>query len=62
MWGRGLLNGGVAPGSGQGVLQTVALRVVVVNVVGGNQGRTNLASQRRQFPVASRILFEEVLL
>ena len=60
--GQGLLDGDVAVGRHQRVLQPVALRAVVVDIVGGNQGRTGLAGQRRQFPVAGRILLEEILL
>ena len=57
--GQGLLDGGVAPGSSQRVLQAAALRAMVVNVVGGNQGSTGTSGHRRRFPVALIFSFQK---
>ena len=60
--GQGLVDGGIAPGRRERVLQAVAVRGVIVNVVGGNQGRARACGQCGQLPVAGRVLFEEILL
>ena len=60
--GQCLLDGGVAPGRGEGVLQPAALRAVVVDVIGGRQGHSRAVGQRRQLPVAGGVAFEKILL
>ena len=60
--GQGLLDGGVAPGRGQRVLEAVPLRGVVVDVVGRGQRRSHVVGQPRQFPVARGVAFQEILL
>ena len=60
--GQGLVHGGVVFGSHQGVLQAVAVRVVVMDVVGGHQGCSGLGRQAGQFPVAPGVALQEVLL
>ena len=44
------------------MLQAAALRGVVVDVVGGDDGRPCIAGQRGQFPVAPGVAFQEVAL
>ena len=57
-----LLDGGVAPGRGEGVLQPAALRAVVVDVIGGRHRDTRAVGQRCQLPVAGGVAFEKILL
>ena len=60
--GQCLVDGRVAPGGHQGVLQPVALRSVVVDIVAGGQGCADAAGQGSQLPVAGHVSLQEVLL
>ena len=60
--GKGLVQGEVEPGGSQDVLEPVALRGVVVDVVGGDDVDAGVAGQREQVAVAGRVALEEVAL
>ncbi len=59
---QGLVDGGVVAGGHQRVLQPVAFRRVVVDIVGRHDGRANLAGQNGQVAVAPGVPVQEVLL
>ena len=52
---QGLVNGGVMAGRHQRMLQPIAFRGVIMNVVGGCHRRAGLGSQCGQFPVAPSV-------
>ena len=56
------IDGGVAAGGHQCVLQPAALRGVVVDVVRGDDRHVHIVGQPRQLTVASRVALQEVLL
>ena len=60
--GEGLVDGGVALGGNQGVLELVSFRGVVVNVVGGNLSYAEVLGDIGKRTVACRVPFQEVLL
>ena len=60
--GQGLLDGDVALGCYQRVLEPAAVPGVVVDVVGGGQGYARAPGQLRQFPVAGGVALQEILL
>ena len=46
----------------QGILKSMPVRRVVVNVVGGNHAHARLSGQLRQLPVAAGVSLDQVLL
>ena len=58
--GEGPVDGGVAPGGHQRVLEAVAPRAMVEHVVGGDQRHDGLTGEPRQLPVAGGVAPQKV--
>ena len=60
--GKGLLHGGVEPGGDEGVLKAIAVGVMVVDVVGGDEAYAQVTGQPHRFLHKIGITFQKIAL